>query len=171
MKCSKWISKLMVAAVGCGVVAPERLLAAAPAGPAPLVRDIALSDGGRFIGQLVDGEGTPVADADVLVLQNELQVASTRTDSSGAFAFQGLRSGVHQVAAGNSVNVVRFWAPNTAPPSANSRIMMVSDQLVARGNRGGAVVRFLTNPWVLAGGVAAAIALPIALNNDDDSGS
>lgn len=169
MKHSRWFNKLMVTVACCGVVAPQNLLAASPAAPQPLVRDVALGNNGSFAGQVVDAQGTAIAGAEVVVVQNDQQVAATRTDGSGSFAINGLRSGVHQVASGSSVSVVRFWAPNTAPPSANSRVMLVADPTVARGN--GGVVGFLTNPWVLAGAVAAAIAIPIALNNDDDSGS
>lgn len=37
------------------------------------------------------------------------------------------------------------------------------------GGGGGGILGFLTNPWVIAGGIAAAIAIPLALDDDDDA--
>ena len=58
--------------------------------------------------------------------------------------------------------------PNTAPPAAQSAALLVSGSDVVRGQNGG-LVYWLTNPWVLAGLIAAAIAIPIALNNHGSS--
>jgi hypothetical protein len=159
----------MAVALACvGMLLPQRLMATTTISAQPVVHDIALGNNGALAGQVVDSQGIPQPHADVSVWQNENRVATAKSDEKGNFQVSGLRSGVHQVAAGEGVSVYRFWAPNTAPPSATSQAMVVNDQNVVRGN---GVVGFLTNPWVLAGIVAAAIAIPIALNNDDDSGS
>ena len=47
--------------------------------------------------------------------------------------------------------------------------MLVSGNEVVPHGRNRPVLGFLTNPWVLAGIVAAAIALPLALDDDDAS--
>jgi len=160
----------MAVALACvGMLLPQRLMAATTISAQPMVHDIALGDNGSLSGQVVDSQGIAQSNAEVSVWQNENKVATTKSDEKGNFQVSGLRSGVHQVAAGEGVSVYRFWAPNTAPPSATDQAMVVNDQNVVRGN---GVVGFLTNPWVLAGIVAAAIAIPIALNNNDDkSGS
>ena len=172
MKRPNWYRHAVVALACVGTVVPHSAFAAAPAIGQPTVRDLALGDGGTLSGQVVDTAGQPQAGSAVTVWHNETQVAATKADSNGTFHVAGLRSGVHQVAAGQGVQMYRFWAPDTAPPAASAEAMVVADQNVARGNNGGGFVKFVTNPWVLAGVVAAAIAIPIALNNDDDkSGS
>ena len=45
---------------------------------------------------------------------------------------------------------------------------MVKGQNVVRGANA-PILAFLANPWVLAGIVAAAIAIPLALDDDDAS--
>jgi hypothetical protein len=171
MKRTRWYCQGAIVLACFGMIVPERVLAATPTSPQPLVHDVALGTNGTLSGQVVDSQGLPLAGTDVTVWQNENQVAAVKADVNGNFAIAGLRSGVHHVAAGQSVDVYRFWAPNTAPPAAGKQALLVGDQTVARGNFGGGIIRFITNPWVLAGIVAAAIAIPIAVNNDDDSGS
>jgi hypothetical protein len=168
MKRTRWYCQTAVLLACVGMILPQRLMAA-PTASQPLVHDVALGTNGTLTGQVVDGQGIPKTEADVTVWQNENRIAAAKTDENGNFSVAGLRSGVHQVAAGEGVSIYRFWAPNTAPPAASQQALVVSDQNVVRGN---GVIGFLTNPWVLAGIVAAAIAIPIALNNDDDdSGS
>ena len=169
MRSTRWYCQLAVALACVGMIVPQRLLAATADGPQNVVNDVALGTNGSLTGQVVDGQGHPQADADVGVWQSDNRIASAKSDVNGNFVVTGLRSGVHQVSAGQGVSVYRFWAPNTAPPSAGQQAMVVSDQNVVRGN--GGFIAFVTNPWVLAGVVAAAIAIPIALNNDDKSGS
>jgi hypothetical protein len=65
----------------------------------------------------------------------------------------------------------RVWTVNTAPPVAQPGAMVVAGQDLVRGQASSPVLRFFTNPWVLAGLVGAAIAIPIALSNDDDDSS
>jgi hypothetical protein len=113
----------------------------------------------------------PQAGTDVSVWQSDVRVAATKADANGNFTVTGLRTGVHQVAAGQGVGVYRFWAPNTAPPAAGKQALLVADQNVVRGAPCNPMIAFITNPWVLAALVATAIAVPIALNNDDDAAS
>jgi hypothetical protein len=155
-----------------GMVVPEHAFAAAPGPSEQVVRDLSLGDNGTLTGQVVNSQGLSQSGAQVQILQRDKQVASTTTDAEGNFSVAGLRGGVHQIAAGAGMQVYRFWSSNTAPPAAASRAMIVSDTNIVRGGSRGGVMGFLTNPWFLAGGVATAIAVPIALNNDDgNSGS
>jgi len=54
----------------------------------------------------------------------------------------------------------------------NKKIKQEEMRLIQGGGRYGfGGLGFLANPWVLAGIVAAAIAIPLAVAHDDDEGS
>jgi len=169
MKVLRCTQRLALALACIAMVLPLRTLAATPAGPQdrPAIVDVALGEGGRLIGQVVDGAGVPQADTPVAVLHQERVVAETKTDPTGYFAVQGLRGGTYQLAASRAGGVFRLWADQTAPPSAQAGALLIAEETVVRGN--GAFVDFLTNPWFVAGVIAAAIAVPIALHNNDSS--
>lgn len=158
----------MAAAVACfGMVLPPAALASAPAvGPT----DVALRTGGVLVGQVVDQQGVAKAGAPVLIRYGEHEVVRTTTDQNGVFAAYGLRGGQHQLLTEDGVSVCRLWAPNTAPPGAQPAILVVSGNSVVRGQwHGGPMGWVKAHPYMTAGMVAAAIAIPIALAADDDS--
>jgi len=140
----------------------------------PLLTDVRLHDGGLLTGQVVDGAGVPSADATVTVAFGNQPVAETQTDSKGEFQVRGLRGGVHAVALESGVAQCRLWAPGTAPPKAGPRVLLVENQEVVRG-KSCAQHKFahaLSNPWLLMGVAAVAIAVPVALNGgESESGS
>jgi predicted DCC family thiol-disulfide oxidoreductase YuxK len=107
----------------------------------------------------------------VALLQGGREVASAMTDTSGTFQISGLRGGNYTLASAGSTTNIRIWSEGSAPPSARPAVVLVEPGVVVRGNNGGgAFWRTVTNPWVSATAIAAAIAVPIALNNND-SGS
>lgn len=177
MKRSTWLVRGSVWLAGLGMILPEGALAAAGAAasqpatsvaaPQGAVTDVQLDAGGVLRGQLVDPQGKPVAGATVGVWQQEKQLALTMTDGQGDFAIEGLRGGVYRLSAGKGGGMYRCWANQTSPPGAQSKALLVNGGTVVRGQ--GPVVNFLTNPWVLVGLVGAAIAIPIALANNDDA--
>ena len=62
--------------------------------------------------------------------------------------------------------IYRLWAPNTAPPAATASALLIHSDSLVRGNLGG--IGWLG--WTLIGaGVAAAIAIPLILDDDDDA--
>ncbi len=128
------------------------------------ITDVALGQGGLLKGQVISSSGAAQAGARVMFVQNGKQVAATVTDGEGYFAVKGLSGGVYQVATGESVMVYRVWAANTAPPIAHNDILLVAGENVVRGQ--GGILYGLSNPWVIGAGVAAAIAIPVALAND-----
>lgn len=162
----------LAAAVACvGMLFPQATMAGAPA---PLdVVDVALRDGGLFVGRVVNEHGKPFAEAEVVMMQAGEEVAKTTTDENGAFAVQGLRSGQYQVASEGGVVAYRLWAPETAPPAANATAQIVTGQTVINGQwGGGGVMNFIrSHPMLVAAGVATAIAVPLAVADDDDSNS
>lgn len=57
----------------------------------------------------------------------------------------------------------RLWAANTAPAAArDSALLVVGDEQVL--GQGG-MKYWLANPWVVAGIVAVAVAVPVAIHN------
>lgn len=97
------------------------------------ISDAALQNGGTLHGQLVDQEGLPQKGVDVVLRHDLRVVAVTKTDSLGRFAITGLRAGVYQVVTTRGSHVYRLWAPKTAPPAAQQRILLVTASEIVRG--------------------------------------
>ncbi|NOY29874.1 MAG: hypothetical protein GXP28_06750 [Planctomycetes bacterium] len=161
------MSAAMLSCLGM-FVAP---VAAAPPAAAP--RDVALHQGGVLLGQVVDAHGASLAKTPVSLVSGGKEVARTQTDHTGKFTVSGLKGGVYQVASANHQGTYRLWSPQTAPPAAGRGIMLVSGKDVVRGQGvsgpfGGVANWIAKHPIMTAGVVAAGIALPIALDDDDD---
>jgi hypothetical protein len=178
MKRAGWFTRIAILLAAAGMSLPQAARAdfpIRPAAPAPLsapptsapapIADIALDDGGVLHGQVVDGQGIALADLPVLISQQKWLVATTRTDQDGRFTVSGLRGGAYQIAAGQGSAICRLWAAHTAPPAAQSSAMVVSGRQTVRGQGPGSARYWLTNPWILAGLIGAAIIVPIALDN------
>jgi hypothetical protein len=173
---SKWSRTLAVlASVGlCLPVAATNAEQVAPVA-APVIRDVELSNGGLLIGRLLDANGRPLTDADVSVATGGKQLATTRTDVEGVFAVSKLRGGVHEISTSDNVQVCRLWAPGTAPPRVPKSIDLISGPDAVRGQYGpppgNRMLReakvWATNPWIVGGVVAAAVAIPVALSDND----
>ncbi len=169
-------------------------IAATPVIQAP--RDIALhqgtaSQGGVLVGQMLDAQGAAIAGATVSVRTSGKEVGRVLTDQTGKFQMTGLKGGVHQVATAGQQEVYRLWAPQTAPPAAQQGLMLVSSTDVVRGQtcgtpvcgsacsdsgggvfgggggRGGIGNWIANHPLITAGAIATAIAVPLALDDDD----
>ncbi len=132
-------------------------------GAAPSAVHVALQPGGTLVGQVLDSQGRPLARTPVALRQSGREVASTATDERGGFAVGGLRGGTYQIATDRSAGVYHLWAANTAPGFARPEALLVEGGVQVRGQ--GALCCALSNPWVLAGIVTAAIAVPIIINN------
>jgi hypothetical protein len=146
---------------------PQSLFAAAPA-PQPEILDVSLMEGGVLVGQAIGGEGQELAGSEIVLMQNGATLATTKADASGRFAFSGLRGGVYELASDQRSSVDRVWTQGTAPPTAQPGAVLVVGVVVARGQYGHRPLGWLSNPWILAGVVATAIAVPLALSNDDN---
>jgi len=161
MKNLPWIPSLVVWLAVLGMCLPEALLAA-PA-QTPVVIDVTLRDGGTLVGQVVDPQGTPMVNTPVSLRSNGKELVAGNTNDKGVFAFRGLNQGVYQVVAANGFGTFRVWTQETAPPVAQPGALIVAGQETVRGN--GPAISFLTNPWVLAAAIAAAVGIPIAVSN------
>lgn len=140
------------------------------------VVDVQLQPGGVLVGQLVDASGAPSADVEVRVTLADGREAHGKTGEQGGFAFRGVE-GLATVATEDTLAVTRVWKPGAAPPNATPALLLVEGQPIARGqhyanprtqhifDRG---KRLMANPLFVAGVVATAVAIPVAIANDDD---
>jgi len=149
-------------------------VAAAPLAAAP--RDVTLHKGGVLLGQVVDAQGASVALTPVSLYSGGKEVARTRSDQTGKFTVSGLKGGVYRVVSANNQDTYRLWSPQTAPPAAQRGLMLVSGKDIVRGQGGGGPFGGVTNwvsqhPLMTAAAVAAAIAIPIAVDNNNSPAS
>lgn len=140
-----------------------------PPEAATVASDVELLPGGLLNGRLHDTNGKPLADHElVLTDQSTGRRIVCTTDPEGRFTATELRGGVYQVAADENVSVCRLWAPDTAPPHARHRLLVVKGLQVERGQRPLADAIFST-PTLLVLMIVAAIAIPIAVHNSKDA--
>jgi hypothetical protein len=164
--------KFAVAALSClGMLLSPTVMAAAPL-TAP--SDVALRDGGVLVGQVVDAQGVAAAMATVTLANHQQEIARVRTDEQGKFSLPGLRGGVYQISSQGHESMYRLWAPNTAPPVAQQGVTLVVGNDVVRGQYGntagpfGSMAQWIADhPLITASVIGAAIAIPIALSDDD----
>ena len=120
-----------------------------------------------MVGQVLDAQGAPIKDEAVSIRHNGEEVAQAKTDELGRYQVRGLKTGLYQVVTTQGGANYRVWDAKIAPPAAQPGALMIIGQPV-RGQLGGGGI--LGNPWVLGGIAAAAIIIPLALD-DDDNGS
>jgi hypothetical protein len=139
--------------------------------PAISIIDVALHQDGTLRGQVLDVQGIPAAETTVAVVHQGEVVATVRTDRQGRYSVDGLKTGLYQVVTDQGITVCRVWNAKVAPPSAQTEALVIDGTHVMRGHLGGrSLGALLSNPWVLGAIVAAAIAIPLALD-DKKSGS
>ncbi len=98
--------------------------------------DYLLGPEGVLIGSVLNHSGLPASGLPVQVLHKDQIIATAVSDEKGEFAVQGLRNGQHTVKLGASQQSVRFWSNTAAPPAAMSRMAIVVDEEVIRGQCG-----------------------------------
>jgi hypothetical protein len=164
--------QLALAMLACtGILLPQPVMAGTVGSSeqaATSIQDVALDAGGKLHGQVVDAEGRGIEGVTVHMVQDGQELAAGVTDTRGNFEMTGLRGGVYQMVTESGGRVYRVWSHRAAPPAASRGVMLVESPDVVRG-QSRPVIQFLTNPWVLGGIAAAAIAIPLALDDDDDA--
>lgn len=141
MKTWKLLQSTAVAVACCGSALPQAALAAGGAqpsqtqavAPTAVVADVALSADGLLRGQVVNGQGQPLASVPVSVRANSGEIVSAVTDKNGFFAVGGLRGGSYTVVAGQGYGAFRLWTAQTAPPVAKPGLLVVSSKEIVRG--------------------------------------
>ncbi len=169
---SMWF-KYVTSGIAClGTMIPTSVVAASGA-EVPTSSDIALREGGLLVGQVVNSQGNAVVNAPVSIRYANHEVVRTASDERGVFAARGLRGGQYELLTEQGSSTCRLWAADTAPPSAKPSALLVSGNSMVRGQ--GAVQNGIgwmkTHPYLTGTAIAAAIAIPIAVSDDDDSGS
>ncbi len=165
---SKWLIIGML--ISCFIF-PRAVMATGVPEPATnpsSIRDVALKDGGILIGRVVDTNNVPQAKVPVSLIAGDRQLAVGMTDEQGYFAFRGLKGGVYHLVSAKGLAAYRVWAPEVAPPNAQPGALVVAGQDLVRGQFGGRLGMILTHPLVIAGAVATAVAVPIAIAAADD---
>lgn len=116
-------------------------IAAAGNGRSGVVRDVELTADGTLYGQVLESDGSAVADAVVELRFKGTAVSRTTTSADGRFAVTDVRGGAHEIAI-DSVSVpVRLWKNGTAPEGSVSGIVM-SPETAVRGQGMGATSGF-----------------------------
>ena len=100
------------------------------------IADITLHKGGLAAGKVVDGQGNNVANLPVLIRHEGKTILKVKTRNDGTWIARGLKGGLHQVAVGRDQQIVRLWAPKTAPPTAKNFSTLVVSGKVVRGQDG-----------------------------------
>ena len=99
--------------------------------------DYLLGQESILAGSVVNQSGMPVTGLPVQVLHKGQVIATALSDDKGEFAVQGLRNGQHTVKVGASQQSVRFWSKSVAPPASQSRMALVVDEEIVRGQLSG----------------------------------
>jgi len=140
---------------------------AAAVDPTPVAtQDVRLREGGVLVTRVVDLQGKPMADEEVVVEFRGQPIASGFSNEKGLVAISGLRAGQHSLVTRNGATVCRLWLPETAPPSAVNTPAVVSDSTLVRGQFGAFNLPML----VYAGATIAAVVIGVdAMNTADDA--
>ena len=147
-----------------------------PSPPQQSSSDIVLAEGGVLVGRVVDAQGQPIPMAPVSLRTSGKEIARPHTDQDGRFKVSSLKGGIYEVVSPGHQDMYRFWAPRTAPPAAQQGITLVSHGDVIRGQYGppspGGMFssmgqKIAEHPIFTAGLIATAVAIPLALDEDD----
>lgn len=167
----------LVALATFGIVCPQTPVAAAGKSVAarPAVRiasagevlQISTAKTGAFAGRVVDHNGTPVKDAQVIIRRDAKEVARTATNDRGVFQVKHLDDGRYEVASGNTVANYQVWNSAGAPANSSEAALLVYGEDGARGQYCGTSWDML----LLAAAVITAIIIAVIVvdNNDDDN--
>ncbi len=132
------------------------------------VADVVLDARGGLHGVVVDVQGAPVSAAKVVLVQQKREVGRVQADRFGRFCLSGLRGGVYVLQSGGQARFVRAWTNKKAPPKAKRAALIVAGDGVVRGQMP-LEQFFASDGVVIAGLVAALIAIPIVVSNQGDS--
>jgi len=130
------------------------------------IQDVRLGKGGLLTTRVVDLQGRPMSGQSVEVLHRGELVATAESGKNGLVTIVGLRPGQHEIVTSSGSLPCRFWAAETAPPSAISVPAVVNDASLVRGQFGGFNLPML----VYAGATIGALVVGVdAMNSADDA--
>ena len=129
--------------------------------------DVELARGGIFSGKVTDAGGVALVRAPVVLYEGRKEIAKTRSDEKGRFAFEGLRGGAYQLYTVERQGMVRAWAPGTAPPDTSDSLLVTTQYQVVRGQYDlNSVLHSGVIPIIVV--TAAAISIPIIVSDKKD---
>ena len=182
--CPRFSEGLVVMLTATSLLGSQILLPAAEVVSSTQAVDVALSATGTLEGQVVDTKGHSRGETAVEVCRGRLVVARVLTDTKGRYAVSNLPGGLYQVRVDGTETLIRAWAPGTAPRSASSRLQVVADATVVRGQEAPPVAAksssgglfdgsALSNTRIamIIGGVVGAIIIIDELNDDPPASS
>ena len=102
-------------------------------GPAPVARDVELTEDGTLYGQIYTSEGRVVENAAIELRYQGTTVARAMTGANGDFAITGVRGGAHNLSVGAATTSVRLWKNGTAPAGSVDNLVLAGDENVVRG--------------------------------------
>lgn len=105
----------------------------AMAGQSRVIRDVQLTQQGKFQGQLLTPAGKSVSNAVVQLRFRGAPIAAAKTDANGRFAISGVRAGAHEVVTGAVHSPVRLWSYGAAPRGARTGMVVAISETVIRG--------------------------------------
>jgi hypothetical protein len=125
---------------------------------------VALDQEQRLRGQVTTPNGAVAAGARVSLWQGGEQQVQAQTDKEGRFRFLLRRGGIYQLVVGSESTVIRVWTAEAAPPGCAQQVVVVHGDIFRA--QSGKVPYMHVNPWLVAGVVAAAVAIPVVLSNN-----
>lgn len=148
------------------------------------LKNVELSADGTLQGQVLTESGMPGIAAITVHSQADAKAVAQviKTNESGQFEIKGLKNGRCIFTIGEDSFACRVWNHRTAPPQSLQTIAVVPstgvvlgqncntcDPCARPGLRGRLACMSGTQKALLVGLVAAAIIIPIALDDDDDA--
>lgn len=170
--CLSLIGSLVMSAVVPGVVLAGETVEAAPqvSAEAKAERlkpvDVSLAEDGKLRGVLLDSQGEPVVDQQVVIYRDGEEVASSKSNGEGAFELDGIKGGLLAIASEEGGGMFRVWTSHTAPPSAKDVAVVYHDASIVRGN---GPRSWIKKPVLIGAAIAGAVILPIALHDNEAS--
>ena len=156
--------------------------------------NVQLGEGNALRGAIVDQNGKPVAGAPVMIGQQGSIVAHLDTAADGRYTLTDVQPGIYQVASYAGVVNVRVFEGDAPADAVQGVIQTIDDEGIARGqcasgscessscscndpcarqcrqpSRFAGLRSCLQNPLLWAAVIAAAIVIPLAIDDDDAS--
>jgi len=165
---------LLIALVSVVIAFPWHPLSAAEPVPTvdrqvsaarPAINDVGLQPGGVLCGRVLDANGVPCPQCELLVSHEGEAIAKLETNDHGAFETTLSRGGIYQLTSSEGSAWFRVWQPNTAPPRAATQALVVQGSDTIRGQWSPTQALF-AHPHFVLGVAALLVAVPVLIYNN-----
>lgn len=162
-KCG-YIARTLAFVSWLGMVLPATTFAADEQQKSLPVVDVSLATDGSFRGSVVNANGQHLDGVSLQLRSMRNAKTMSTVTNNGEFAFEKVAGGSYQLTTPNSNYFCRIWTKQAAPPSAVDKLLVVSDDRLARAQRPMCQF-FMADPFWISVAVAAAVVIPIAVHN------